>query len=119
MSDLQCAARFVLLGDAGPSMVDPLRHERVAAVYAGEPGAAAGALGESLGLPVQALARPLVMADVLAEDPDAVADLRDLADLHRGETVVVTAVARPGQRVDVAVDSDGISLVEVSPGAST
>lgn len=117
MSDLQCPARFVLLSAPDVATAERLRFERVAAVYDGPPGSAEQ-LGATLGLPVQALARPLAIDDVLAREPAALAELSGLADLHRGETVVVTAVGRPGRRVDVAVDGDGILVEEVSPGAA-
>lgn len=118
MSDLQCPARFLILSEPNPSLADVLRHERVAAVYDGPPGSGAAALGDALALPVQVMTRRLTLADVLAEDPDAVGDLRDLADLHRGETVVVVAEGVPGQRVDVSIDGDGVAVREVSPGVA-
>ena len=118
MSDLQCAARFVLVCAPDAGTAESLRHERVAAVYDGPPGSGAVALGHALGLPVQAMARPMAAADVLARDPEAVGELRDLADLHRGETVVVAVLGHPGQRVDVALDGDGLTVEEVSPGVA-
>jgi hypothetical protein len=53
---------------------------------------------------------------VLAHEPVALEDLRDLADINRGETVVITAVGDRGRRVDVAIDGDGVTAEEVSPG---
>lgn len=123
MSDLQCPARFLVLAVTSPgeaaATAEGLRHERVAAVYDGPPGTGAAPLGPALGLPSQALAEELRLDDVLAHEVDALAALSDLADLHRGETVVVTGRGRPGQRVDVSVDGDGVSVVEVSPGDAT
>lgn len=114
MSDLQCAARFVLLTDLGRA--DALRHERVAAVYDGSASDGGpswvGEVAETLGLPVGALAAPIPLTAVLAREPEALAALGELADLHRGETVVVTAVGEPGRRVDVAVDGDGVTITE-------
>jgi hypothetical protein len=118
MSDLQCAARFVLVCAPDAATAESLRYERVAAVYDGPPGSGAARLGDALGLPVQVLARPLAVDDVLAQAPEALGDLRELADLHRGETVVITAVGRPGRRLDVAVDGDGVTMDEISPGAA-
>lgn len=118
MSDLQCPARFLVLSDPDASLAETLRQERVAAVYDGPPGSGATALGDALGLPVQVMSRRLVQADVLARHPDALGELCDLADLHRGETVVVLAEGTHGQRVEVAVDGDGVAVREVSPGAS-
>ncbi len=119
MSDLQCAARFVMVCAPDAATAESLRHARIAAVYDGPPGSGAVALGQALGLPVQAMARPMAAADVLARAEEAVADLRDLADLHRGETVVVAVLGQPGQRVDVALDGDGLTVEEVSPGGAT
>lgn len=122
MSDLQCPARFLVV--AGPpdarSAADGLRHERVAAVYDAPPRAdAAVALAGALGLPLQELARRLTVAEVAAESPEALDVLRDLADLHRGETVVVVGEGPAGRRVDVSVDGDGVTVLEVSPGGAT
>lgn len=111
MSDLQCAARFVLLTDLGQA--GSLRHERVAAVYDGAPSSSAGEIAETLGLPVTALAGPIALTAVLSREPAAVATLGELADLHRGETVVVTAAGEPGRRVEVALDGDGLTIAEI------
>ena len=118
MSDLQCAARFVLVCAPDAATAESLRYERVAAVYDGPPGSGAAELGDALGLPVQVLARPVAVDDVTARAAEALGDLRELADLHRGETVVVTAVGRPGRRLDVAIDGDGVTMVEISPGVA-
>lgn len=126
MSDLQCPARFLVLGAPESATAEQLRDERVAAVYDGVPrpgydgpGDSARALAEALGLRLEALTREVRVEDVVARRPQAIAELRDLADLHRGETVVVLAAGKAGRRVDVALDADGASVVEVSPGAGT
>lgn len=131
MSDLQCPARFLVVGGAEASLAEALRHERVAAVYdgrgnsagSGGPGAPAGPgrtgaerLAQRLGVPHQVMPDGLAVADVLAGQPAAMSSLRELADLHRGETAVVAAAGAPGSRVDVSVDGDGTTVVEVSPG---
>ena len=123
MSDLQCPARFLVLGGAdaplADALADSLRHERVAAVYDGQgdsAGSGAEALARRLGVPARVLGRALRVADVLAGDPVAMGDLTELSDLHRGETLVVTAAGDPGRRVDVSIDGDGTTVVEVSPG---
>lgn len=119
MSDLQCPARFILLTGLAGSAAEALRHERVAAVYDAPPGPGAHALGRALGVPVQVLARPIRVDDLLTRTDRALDALRDLADLHRGETVVVAAEGSPGRRVDVAVDGDGVAVEEVSRGSGT
>jgi len=115
VSDLQCPARFLLLADPDASTAATLAHERAAAVYDGG-GSGAQALAEALGVPARGLEQPLTIAGVLARDAGALRVLDDLADLHRGETVVVTAQGSPGRRVEVAVDGDGQTVAEVSPG---
>jgi hypothetical protein len=92
------------------STAQSLRHERIAAVYDGPPGTGAAALARVLGLPVQVLARPIALVDVLDRAPEALSDLGDLADLHRGETVVVGAAGPAGSRAEVSVDGDGLRL---------
>ncbi|HSE10095.1 MAG TPA: hypothetical protein VLB29_15655 [Nocardioidaceae bacterium] len=114
MSDLQCPARFLLVCEPDASVAQSLRYERVAAVYDGAPGAGGAVLGRVLGLPVQALARPIALVDVLEGAEDAVNDLESLADLHRGETVVVSAVGRAGARTEISVDGDGLD--RIAPG---
>jgi probable phosphoglycerate mutase len=111
MSDLQCPATFLLVScaDSGPGetgrrqvaeLVDRLRDRRVAAVYSGgtAPGVAAAALlGESLGVAARTVGGlqplPVGPGDGDVPVPTAVARYRtaleDLADLHRGETVLL------------------------------
>ncbi len=134
MSDLQCPARFLvvpLLGSTGgagrtegtggsrtwaATWADELRVENVAAVYAGDgsPAAPAGvALAAALRIPLGVLptavgGRP-VPSDAAARFRAA---LEDLADRHRGETVVVLTDAPHGlpqqqSLVVVDVDADG------------
>lgn len=118
MSDLQCPARFLLVCEPDASLAEALRHDRVAAVYDGAPGPGGAALARALGLPVQALARPIALVDVRERAPEALSALEGLADLHRGETAVVTVVGRAGARAEVSVDGDGVRLAEVSPEAA-
>lgn len=110
MSDLQCPARFLLVCGPTASTAETLRHERVAAVY--EPGRGSGAavLADALGLPVQVLPRPVAAADVRVRDGEAIDVLRELADLHRGETVVLVADGEPGERLEIAIDGDGVHI---------
>ena len=116
MSDLQCPARFILLTSLDASSAEELRHERVAGVYDAPPGAAATELAAALGVPATAMARPATLEAVLAREGSAVDVLRELADVHRGETVVVLVEGRPGRRAEVAIDGDGVAVAEVSPG---
>ncbi len=124
MSDLQCPARFLVVAVPGAVRPEPwaeaLRNERVAAVYDAPPHAdGAQALAGALGLPVHAMTRRLTLAEVAAASTVALDVLRDLADLHRGETVVVLADGPAGRRVVVTVDADGVTVdpggVEVAP----
>jgi hypothetical protein len=117
VSDLQCPARFLLVCCPDVSLAGELRHERVAAVYVDPPGPGAAALAGAFDLETKALARPIALVDVLEREPRALATLRDLADLHRGETVVVAAEGERGHRLEVTVDGDGVRLGEVSPEA--
>lgn len=107
---LQCPARIVLAKGEDPlaPVVAALRDERVAAVCAAaEERATAESAAELLGCPVEevtALAEPGRWSDALTE----------IADLHRGECVLV--VAPPGMLEGAAVvevGDDGI--VERSP----
>ena len=85
MSDLQCAARILLVRERPPRAVaDGLRAERIAATYAGP------------------------------------ADLDALADLHRGETVIVVGEhdLGPGPVVLVEVDADGRRVAPWDPPTS-
>lgn len=125
MSDLQCPARFLLLAGELPD-AGALRHERVAAVYAatGSPGDGAdraAELARAVGVPVREMTAVLWLDEVVGRNEEALGALEDLADLHRGETVLV-AVADGGsrsRRVDVAVDGDGLTVEEVSRGVAT
>jgi hypothetical protein len=117
MSDLQCPATFLVLGPAGTEAVGRLAGTRLAAVYAVPEGReVATAVAGISDLPVSAL----------EPDGSSYAAARDgLADLHRGETVLVVlpeAVASTlagggedretagAEVLEVAVDSDGWSV---------
>ena len=122
MSDLQCPATVLVLRDDVATGV--LAEHRVAAVVASEARAtAARRLGAAIGAPV-------VRRD-LADDP--VSTLEELADLHRGETLLLVAddvvadalltrlLGRNATRdlgdeplVELAVDADGWALRSVN-----
>ena len=120
MSDLQCPATFLVLG--ADRTAPDLRHARVAAVYAVAPDAEVAArIAQGAGLPVRLLEEPSGTTY-----PDGLADL---ADLHRGETVVVvlgpgavTVLAERGgldpdrnQVIRLDVDADGWTVRPVGP----
>jgi probable phosphoglycerate mutase len=152
MSDLQCPATFLVvpvdtLGEgwrgAVAGLAERLRDRRVAAVYGGTTApavAVSAALADGLGVPSHRLAqRPTPPGDPADghTDGSAVARwraaLQELADLHRGETVLVVDDGRvlepaltplvgrgPGaglrpasyRPVTVEVDGDGWRLVD-------
>ena len=104
MSDLQCPATFLVvrvdtLGEGWSGEVaglaDRLRDRRVAAVYGGTTASAlavSAALADGLGVPSHALAVPPTPPGGPADGAAVVryrAALEELADLHRGETVLV------------------------------
>ena len=84
MSDLQCPARIVLLdADVAHTSTEALQAERVAHVYADR---GCGALDPATAL---AAAWEVVVTGLDASPGGLRTALEDLADLHRGETVVV------------------------------
>ncbi len=109
MTDLQCPARFLVCVVGEGAALD-LRHERVAAVYAGTPDQVAPALAVELGVPVSFLTREVSVDAVLAREAATMQVLAELADLHRGETVVVSARGRAGSPIEVSVDGDGARI---------
>jgi hypothetical protein len=107
VSDLQCAARFVVLDEAGlgdvERLVTRLAGERVAAVYAAHPltrDAAVTRLAERLGLP------PVGVEGDLGFGGDG---YEDLADRHRGETAVVVREGGATEPTLLLVDADGFA----------
>lgn len=112
MSDLQCAARFLVLPAVDDAAVDRLRDERVALVYDADPGAAdeLRTAAELLGVVVAPAGGRVSLVDVRDRAPAALDVLRDLADLHRGETVVVRVRGEGRTGLEVLVDNDGITV---------
>ncbi|MDN5791230.1 MAG: hypothetical protein L0H25_10230 [Micrococcales bacterium] len=110
MSDLQCAARFVVLeaqtlGEL-PGLVDRLAGERIAALYAAHDVAGDGAvtwLAGELGLGVEVTPGDLTPGG---------AGYDELADRHRGETVVVVQAGAASAPTLLLVDADGWSTEE-------
>jgi 2,3-bisphosphoglycerate-dependent phosphoglycerate mutase len=121
LTDLQCPAGFVFTVPAMPerarALAESLRDRRIAVVYAGDLPSltrTAGALAEELGVPArddnglhesapptEVYAATGTVSDVVtAADTDTDtamkvgAALSEIADQHRGETVVVVATPR-------------------------
>ena len=100
--NLMCPARILLLpGDVQDAVVG----ERVAQVYAGPFEAAAGSnLAEHLGV-------RLTVVPELTQRPDA--ELQAIADLHRGETVVVLGLDL-GLKLPAVVEHTGDGWIRVA-----
>ncbi len=114
MSDLQCAARIIVLNPPAlreiPSLVADLGSERVAAVYAADDVPDTG--------PVESLADFLGVPSHLAHGDldDTTPGFEEIVDRHRGETVVIV---RGGERTDpelLLVDADGMSRRRLGEG---
>lgn len=110
MSDLQCAARFVVLeakaiGELA-GLAERLVAERTAGLYAAHDVAGEGAvmrLAGELGLSVEAAPGDLTLGG---------AGYDDLADRHRGETVVIVRSGAASAPILLLVDADGWSTEE-------
>ncbi len=107
MSDLQCAARLIVVNPPGLADVEALAlslaREKVAAVYAAVDVTGTGrveSLADHLGTAVQ-LAR-----DSLSE---AAIGFEEIVDRHRGETVVVVRSGSASAPVLLLVDADGMN----------
>lgn len=121
MSDLQCAATFLVVGvqsgDQVSTLADRLRHARVALTYGGPDPAAvrtAEQLAASLGTASKVTDLELTEGRLRDHDAGILAALRDLADVHRGETVLLVAEHGPETGwLEVLVDGDGFSTRRV------
>ncbi len=103
MSDLQCPATIILVPPAETAeMAERLRRRGIARVHASPD---AGQPGRQL---ADALGVGLARFD---------GDVDGLADMHRGETVVVLDNGRPGT-VELTIDNDGRRQVPWPPDAS-
>jgi hypothetical protein len=114
MSDLQCPATFLVVAAAAAPGTAASPGLRLAAVYAvPEGGAVAAAWAAEAGLPVGTLEA--------SGGTSYAASLVELADLHRGETVLVVlpdaavddlagAGRGTSQVLEVVVDADGWSV---------
>ena len=107
MSDLQCAARIIVLNPPAlrevPSLVADLASERVAAVYAADDVPDTG--------PVESMADFLGVPSHLGHGDldDDTPGFEEIVDRHRGETVVIVRGGDETQPVLVLVDADGTS----------
>ncbi len=107
MSDLQCAARIIVVNPPAltdvPGLFGRLESERVAAVYAADDVPDTG--------PVESLADDLGVPSHLGHGDlhDGSSGLEELVDRHRGETVVVVRGGEAGEPVMLLVDADGVS----------
>ena len=108
MSDLQCAARIVVVTPRGLGDVNwlasELHRERVQAVYAADDVPDTGpveTLAEDLGVPCHSGRGDL---------ENGSEGLEDIVDRHRGETVVVVRGGAATEPVLMLVDADGTSL---------
>jgi len=108
MSDLQCAARIIVVTPAGLGdikwLASELYRERVQAVYAADDVPDTGpveTLAEGLGVPCHSAHGDL------GDDTEG---MQDLVDRHRGETVVVVRGGSAVEPVLMLVDADGTSV---------
>ena len=107
MSDLQCAARLIVVNPPGladiEALASSLAREKVAAVYAAADVTATGR--------VESLAERLGAAVSPARDSlsDAAIGFEEIVDRHRGETVVVVRGGSASTPVLLLVDADGMS----------
>lgn len=107
MTDLQCAARLVVLNPPGLTEVEvvaqSLASQKLAAVYYADDGDCPGlatALAACWGLTAQA-ARDDDLGDVTA-------GFEQIVDQHRGETVAVVRPGRSPVPILYLVDSDAV-----------
>ncbi len=107
MSDLQCAARLIVVNPPGlvdlEVLVSSLAHEKVAAVYAADdlpdPRRAEG-LAERLGASVE------LACDSLR---DSTSGFEEIVDRHRGETAVVLRRGEHAAPELLLLDADGMT----------
>jgi len=107
MSDLQCAARIIVVDPPGLTdvawLASAIHLERVQAVYAADDVPDTG--------PVESLADDLGVPSHLGHGDlhDGSSGLEELVDRHRGETVVVVRGGEASEAVMLLVDADGVS----------
>ena len=107
MSDLQCAARIVVVNPPGLAdvgwLASAIHLEKVQAVYAADDVPDTG--------PVESLADDLGVPSHLAHGDlsDGSEDFNALVDVHRGETVVVVRGGADPDPLLLLVDADGVA----------
>ncbi|TQM62413.1 hypothetical protein [Humibacillus xanthopallidus] len=105
MSDLQCAARIIVVNPPGlgdiPWLASSLGREKVTAVYAADDVPDTG--------PVESLADDLGVPSHLGHGDlaDGTSGLEEIVDRHRGETAVVVRGGSAVQPLLMLVDADG------------
>jgi hypothetical protein len=105
VSDLQCAARIIVVNPPGlgdvPWLASSLAREKVTAVYAADDVPDTG--------PVESLADDLGVPSHLGHGDlaDGTTGLEEIVDRHRGETAVVVRGGSAVQPVLMLVDADG------------
>ena len=119
---LHCPATIVVVSGADDvsMLADRLRERRVAAVYTGERSEAA-ATGRRLAAELGVAASTTTGLDDVAARPARLDEslpelerLRPLADLHRGETVVVLLSGRPDEgpsSVELEIGDEGVRVL--------
>ena len=114
MSDLQCAARIIVLNPPAlgevPSLVADLASERVVGVYAADDVPDTG--------PVESLADFLGVPSHLGHGDldDATSGFEEIVDRHRGETVIIVRGGDSPVPELLLVDADGMSRRRLGEG---
>ncbi|HET7801704.1 MAG TPA: hypothetical protein VFL38_14865 [Humibacillus xanthopallidus] len=112
MSDLQCAARIIVVNPPGlgdvPWLASSLAREKVTAVYAADDVPDTG--------PVESLADDLGVPSHLGHGDlaDGTSGLEEIVDRHRGETAVVVRGGGAVQPVLMLVDADGQTVTPLT-----
>jgi len=106
VSDLQCAARIIVINPPGlgdiPWLASSLGREKVTAVYAADDVPDTG--------PVESLADDLGVPSHLGHGDlaDGTSGFEEIVDRHRGETAIVVRGGSDVQPVLLLIDADGV-----------
>ena len=117
MSDLQCAATLLLVRHGedhrARALGRSLRVARLAMIYTCDrPGA-----GETAGIVAAATTAPITVRPGLGDGALVGSELESIADLHRGETVLVVSDLRTIRTAVHRVDLDDRAVVELAVDA--